>query len=163
MRFFVENCNRFGACMNAVAGGTVFFMMTLTVADVVLRIFGKPIVGSYELVTICGAVVIAFALPKTSLDRGNISVDLLMDRCSKVVRTRMFVVTRIFCIVLFVFLTWFLTMKGYGLYKNSTLYSILQVPRYYLIYVLAFCCLGETVVLAADIVRGWDTGKGEER
>ena len=47
-------------------------MMFLTVADVVLRSFRQPIVGTYELVGFLGALAIGFSLPQTSLDRGQV-------------------------------------------------------------------------------------------
>ena len=44
--------------------------MSLTIADVVLRVFHKPIVGTYELVALSGAVVIGFSMPHTVLAQG---------------------------------------------------------------------------------------------
>ncbi len=49
--------------------------MLLTVADVVLRLLGRPIVGTYELVALGGAVAIGLSLPLTSWVRGHIYVD----------------------------------------------------------------------------------------
>ena len=55
-------------------------MMLLTCADVVLRLFGSPIPGTYEMVGFLGAVIIAFALAYTSLEKGHIAVEILVDR-----------------------------------------------------------------------------------
>ena len=69
--------------MYACAGVMLSFMMVLTVADVVLRYLGRPIPGTYELVGLSGAVVIGFAIPYTSLVRGHIFVEFLIDRFEK--------------------------------------------------------------------------------
>jgi C4-dicarboxylate transporter, DctQ subunit len=142
--------------MNSVASIVVYFMMFLTVTDVVLRFFGKPILGSYELVSLFGAVVFGFAIPKTSLDRGNVYVDIITEKCSDAVRRILFILTRIPSMALFAGLTWFLFRKGSSLYRVHETTSILQIPRYMLVYILAFCCLMQFFVLIADIFKAAD-------
>jgi len=55
--------------MYVCAGVVLTFMMLLTVADVILRYLGRPIAGSYELVSLCGAVVVGFAIPYTDIGK----------------------------------------------------------------------------------------------
>ncbi len=50
------------------------------VADVILREFKMPIVGTYEIVSLLGAIVIGFAIPQTSLERGHVLMDFLTER-----------------------------------------------------------------------------------
>lgn len=160
MRLFVRAFNNVGTWMNSVAGGILYFMMFLTVTDVTLRYFGKPILGSYELMSLVGAVVFGFAIPKTSLERGNVYVDILFEKSSEAVQRVLFVLTRIPGIALFVGLAWFLFRKGFSLYKVHETTSILQIPRYLLVYVLAFCCIIQCFVLIVDIIKTVDQ-KGE--
>jgi len=54
--------------------------MLLTCADVVMRLFGSPIPGTYELVGYFGSVIISFGIARTSIERGHIAVNLLVDR-----------------------------------------------------------------------------------
>jgi TRAP-type C4-dicarboxylate transport system permease small subunit len=152
MKSFVKGCQRLGTWMNSIAGVVIFLMMGLTVADVVLRFFGKPITGSYELMAVAGAIVIGMALPKTSLDRGHIVVDMLVERGSARAQKTMFIVTRIPGIALFAALTYYLVYKGYALYQSNEISYILGIPHYPLAYLLAFCCIIECVALVADIV-----------
>jgi TRAP-type C4-dicarboxylate transport system permease small subunit len=162
MKSFVNTFTAVGTWMNAVAGTIVYFMMFLTVADVVLRFFGKPILGSYELMSLLGATVFGFAIPKTSLERGNVCVDILTEKSSEAVQRVLFIVTRIPSIALFGVLTCFLFRKGFSLYKVHETTSILQIPRYLLVCILAFCCLIQFFVLIVDISKTVD-GKGEGR
>ena len=148
--------------MNLASGAILFLMMMLTVTDVVGRYFGKPIVGSYELVSIIGATVIGLAIPKTSLDRGHVCIDLLTGRASEAVRNVLFVLTRIPGIALFAVLTWFLFLKGYALFKGGQVSPILQMPYYDLVWLLACCCLAECLVLLADIF-GASNDQGEHK
>jgi TRAP-type C4-dicarboxylate transport system permease small subunit len=49
--------------MGIIAGITLMFVMFLTVLDVILRYFGRPIIGVYDLVALGGAIVIGFSMP----------------------------------------------------------------------------------------------------
>jgi TRAP-type C4-dicarboxylate transport system permease small subunit len=60
-----------------IAGAALAAMMFLTVADVVLRYFKMPIVGTYEIVSMLGAIVIGFAVPQTTLERGHVLMDFI--------------------------------------------------------------------------------------
>ena len=63
-----------------IGGVALTFMMCLTVADVVLRIFNRPILGAYEMVGLSLAIVIGFSMPKVSLDRGQVYMEILLER-----------------------------------------------------------------------------------
>ena len=65
-----------------IAGTALTGIMFLTVADVFLRLFKRPILGTYEIVSLLGAVVIGFAIPQTSIDRGQVLMDFLTGRLS---------------------------------------------------------------------------------
>ena len=52
--------------MEVVAGVFLVFMMLLTTFDVILRAFGRPIIGTYEMVALSGGIVIGFSVPITS-------------------------------------------------------------------------------------------------
>ena len=69
--------------MSLVSEVTLTFMMLLTVSDVILRSFKRPIIGTYELVAFSGAVAIGFSVPITSWMRGHVSVDLFTSKLSQ--------------------------------------------------------------------------------
>ena len=49
-----------------IAGITLAFMLLFTLLDVIMRAFGRPIVGDYEVISFLGAVVFGFSIPYTS-------------------------------------------------------------------------------------------------
>ncbi|MCX5803419.1 MAG: TRAP transporter small permease, partial [Proteobacteria bacterium] len=53
--------------LNIVGGTALTLMMFLTVADVLMRAGGHPILGTYEMVALSLAIVIGFSIPKVSL------------------------------------------------------------------------------------------------
>jgi TRAP-type transport system small permease protein len=150
-----------GTWMYIVAGAIVMLMMMLTVTDVVGRyFFGMPIKGSYELISFLGATVFGLIIAKTSLDRGHVSVDILIEGRSEAVKNVLFVLTRIPGIALFAGLTWFLVLKGFAFYKGNQVSSILEIPFFYLVWVLACCCLMECLVLVGHVLETFED-KGE--
>ena len=58
--------------LNVIGGSALTFMMCLTVADVLMRTGGHPILGTYEIVGLALALVIGFGIPKVSMDRGHV-------------------------------------------------------------------------------------------
>jgi len=69
-----------GRAFNILACIAVIAMMLLSTADVVMRLFGKPIPGTYELVGFLGAIVVSFALVFTSMEKGHIAVEILVEK-----------------------------------------------------------------------------------
>jgi TRAP-type C4-dicarboxylate transport system permease small subunit len=138
--------------MNVVGGTVLALMMLLTVSDVVLRVFGKPILGTYELISLAGAVVVGFAIPKTSHDDAHVFVDILIVGLSAKVRRVFQVMTKFLGIVLFVLLGINIALKGSELYSAGEVSLTLHMPLYPVAYALGFCCLIECLVLLSQIV-----------
>lgn len=71
---------RLASAFNSVAAVAVVGMMVLTCLDVLLRLLRTPIPGTYEIVCMLGAVFVSFSLARTTVDRGHIAVDFLVQR-----------------------------------------------------------------------------------
>ncbi len=138
---------KFSGWMNGLAGIVLFLMMMLTVVDVALRIFWKPITGTYELVAMAGAVVIGFAIPQTSWDNAHIFVDFLLENRSRAVKIAFGCFNRLMGIILFVLLGSYLLMKANHLFRSGDVSLTLQIPYYPVAYGLAFCAFVQALVL----------------
>src|SRR5208283_3061882 len=88
--------------MYVVAGIALTACVFLTVCDVLLRLVKHPIVGTYELVGLLGAVVVGLSLPQTSRVNGHVVMHFLTDRVGENVKNRLLVVTRILAIGMFI-------------------------------------------------------------
>jgi TRAP-type C4-dicarboxylate transport system permease small subunit len=139
--------------MNAIAGSALVFLMFLTISDVILRFFKRPIVGTYELVAFSGAVVIGFSLPLTSWLRAHIFVDFLVLKFSKKVQNIFHVATRCLAMLLFIVAGWNLVIYGLDLKKSGEVSSTLQMPFYPIAFGVALSCFILCLVLLCDIVK----------
>jgi TRAP-type C4-dicarboxylate transport system permease small subunit len=141
--------------LNIIAGVSVTVMMLMTVADVLLRAGGHPIIGTYEIVALLLALVIGFGIPQVSLDRGHVSMEFLLDKLSKRGRKVMFTLTRVLCLILFALIGVNLFSVAAGFHASGEVSPTIQLPFYPVAYGVGVCCLLECCVFLLDIVRIW--------
>jgi TRAP-type C4-dicarboxylate transport system permease small subunit len=144
--------------LNWIAGAAVTFMMLLTVADILLRAGGRPIIGTFEVVSLLLAIVIAFGIPQVSLDRGHVNMDFLLDRLSEKGRKIMNTLTRLGCLILFAFIGGNLFNVAARFKASGEVSATVQLPFYPIAYGVAVCCLLECCVFAYEIAQIWREG-----
>jgi len=153
MGAFLGIIQRLSKWMQGISGFALVFIMMLTVADVVLRSFGHPIVGTFEIVGLGGAVVIGFAIPISSWMRGHIYVDFLIQKFPKAGRNTFDIATRLATIILFSLIAWNLFLYAESLFKSGEVTLTRQLPFYPIAYGMAACCIIQCLVLICDIVK----------
>jgi len=141
--------------LNVIAGAAVTLMMFLTVADVLLRAGGHPIIGTFEIVSLLLALVIGFGIPQVSLDRGHVYMDFLLEKLSKRGKNVMNTSTRILCLILFASIGYKLFSVGARFRTSGEVSPTIMIPFYPVAYGVAVCCLLECCVFIFDIVRIW--------
>jgi len=141
--------------LNFIAGGAVTFMMLLTVADVLLRAGGHPIIGTFEIVALLLALVIGFGIPQVSLDRGHVYMDFVLEKFSKRGRKVINTFTRVLCLFLFVFIGYNLFNVGARFHASGEVSATIKIPFYPVAYGVAVCCFLECCVFIFEIVRIW--------
>ena len=106
MQGFLRATKGFSNTLNVMGGFLLTLMMLLTVVDVILRYIGRPLTGTFELMSFAGALVTGFALAQTSLDDAHVNVDMLLQAVSDRKRKIIIVFNRLLGIGIFVLLTW---------------------------------------------------------
>jgi TRAP-type C4-dicarboxylate transport system permease small subunit len=149
----LNGVGRLSRAINVVAGVAITFIMLLTVLDVILRFFRRPIVGTYELVAFSGAMVVGFAIPLTSWMRGHIYVDFFTGKLPARARAVFNLATRGLGIGLFVLIGWNLIKVGQDLQQSGEVSLTLQLPFYPVAYGVAVACFVQCLVLLTDVVK----------
>lgn len=116
--------------LNILSGVCILAMMTLTCADVLLRLFRYPIPGTYEMVGFFGALAASFALAKTSLERGHIAVGFLIDRLPDGVQAQVDRINTLILSILFGMIAWYSVIEAQASRRNQEVSMTLQVPIY---------------------------------
>jgi len=138
---------------NWVAAAAVVFIMLLTTADVVLRFFRCPIPGTYEIVGFIGSAVIAFSLPYTSIQKGHIAVEFVVQRFPWRARVIINIINVSIAIVLFALIAWQSVKYAQGLRITGEVSSTLQMSTYPFVYGVALGCFLLCVVLLVELFR----------
>ncbi len=153
MNGFLKTVAEISRLLNVIAGTSLIFLMLLTIIDVLLRGFSKPLPGTYELVAFSGAVVIGFSLPQTALSRAHIYVDFLIAKFSQRVRNAYNITTRCVVFVLFFLIGWNLFKFGWDLQRSGEVSLTLQMPFYPVAYGVGICCFVQCLVMVGDIMK----------
>jgi TRAP-type C4-dicarboxylate transport system permease small subunit len=153
MKGFLRSVERIGKFLNVIAGISLTFLMLLTITDVILRLFKKPVVGTYEMVGFAGAVVIGFSMPLTSYVRQHIYVDFLILKFSQKLRNIFNIATRVLVMALFLLAGWNMFKYAWDLQKSGEVSLTLQMPFYPVAYGVGVCCLVLCLVFVCDIIK----------
>lgn len=141
--------------LNYIGGAALTFMMLLTVTDVTLRAFGRPIIGTYEVVALSLALVIGFTIPKVSFDRGHVFMEVVLERLPGKGKHLLNTFTRILCILLFLMIGYNLFSAGNEFHRSGEVSPTLQIPFYPLAYGVGVCCYIQCLVFVNDIMNIW--------
>lgn len=150
---FLQLVFRLSRWANHVAGASLTAVMLITVADVLLRSLGRPIVGIYEFVAFAGAVVIGFSIPFTSWVRGHIYVDFFVAKFPRACRKTVHLLTRLLGIGLFGLIGWNLLKYAQDLHRSGEVSPTLHLPFYPVVYGIGLACMLEGLVLLCDMVK----------
>ena len=137
---------------NWVSAASAIAMMLLTCADVILRIFRRPIPGTYEIVGLLGAVFVSFALAQTSIERGHIAVEFIVQRLPRKAQNVVECINALICGVLFSLITWQSIAYADDLKTFGEVSMTLQMPIYPFVYGIAIGCGMLSLVLLMRFV-----------
>jgi TRAP-type C4-dicarboxylate transport system permease small subunit len=139
--------------MQVISGAALTFIVLLTTIDVILRAFGHPITGTYEIVAMCGGIVIGFVAPITAWLRGHIYVDFVVKKFSVPVQNVVNVITRCVGIGVFLMVGLNVVKIGNNFRRADEISSSLQLPLYPIAYAVAFSFFVLATVLVCDILK----------
>jgi TRAP-type C4-dicarboxylate transport system permease small subunit len=153
MQGYLKGVEKLSRLMNVIAGTALTFIMLLTVSDVVFRYFGMPIVGTFEIVGLGGAVAVGFGIPVTSFFRGHIFVDSLVQKLPQKSKNLVNFITRLTGFALFLWIGYNLFIYSYDLFKSGEVSLTRQIPFYPIGYGIGVCCFVQCLVLIGDMMK----------
>jgi len=136
-----------------MAGGGIVLMMLTTCVDVVLRALGHPLSGSYDVVRLLSVVTIACALPYTTAVKGHVAVEYFFHKLTRHGRILVDSMVRLLIIALFSVLVTENIKYGMRLFKSGEVTATLQVPIFWVPYVVAFSCAVVVLVVLHNLLH----------
>ena len=127
-------------------------MMILACADVLLRYFGHPITGAFDVTRVLGALVYSLPVACACIEGYQVAVDSVFARAPSSVRI---IVDSIVCLasmVTTVMVAWCCIDLGHDLYAQERVTDTIPIPLWPLLVVVAFgFFLYSLVVLAKHL------------
>lgn len=150
-RRYEQGLRRLVMALAACAGLGVMTMMAVTTADIVLRALGRPLVGAFDIVRMAGGVTVACGLPYTTAVKGHVAVEFLFRRLGRRQRVMVDALARLAVMVLLAVLARRLAAFGFSLYASGQVTGTLQIPVFWLAYVLAASCAVTVLVVLHNL------------
>lgn len=151
----------FSGYMSVIAGATLVFVMLLTVLDVILRYFGYPITGVYDLVALGGAIVIGFSIPYAADRRVHVFMEMLQQAQNKALKRALAVVTRLIALCISLLIGWNLFRLGTGFHSTGEASLTIQIAYYPIAIGLAVCFFLQTLVYLMQMLEVIAGGNNE--
>jgi TRAP-type C4-dicarboxylate transport system permease small subunit len=153
---FEKAVTGFSSWFNMVASASLVVMMLLTCADVFMRyVFNSPITGTYDLVSLMGAVLASFAMPYTMLKKGHVAVEILIQSLSRGKQLIIETFTHLLGISLFLVLVWQAILLSRDMKAAGEVTPTLLVPFYPIVYCMAVCFFGLCLAILVNLLHIW--------
>lgn len=122
--------------MNWIGVCVIVAMMILTCADVVLRYFGYPIRGAYDITLILGSALFSLPIAYSYVKGYQVAGNSIFRRTPRIVRT---VIGSIVCLLgmaITAMIAWRAAYLGYDLYVRGRVTDTIPIPMWPFIYIM---------------------------
>ena len=156
MLFFEKTVKFLSTFFNLFAAASLMAIILLTCIDVSMRyFFNRPIAGTYDLVSLMGAVIAAFAMPYTMLMKGHVAVDLLVRTLSSKKQLVIETVTHVVGILLFLIMVWQCFALASDMKAAGEVTPTLLLPFYPVVYCMSVCFFVLSLALLVNLLKIW--------
>ena len=154
--FFEKTIRFLSMFLNLFASVSLTAIILLTCLDVSMRyFFNRPIAGIYDLVSLMGAVIAAFAMPYTMLMKGHVAVDLLVRKLSRKKQLAVETVTHVAGMSLSLILVWQCFVLASDMKSAGEVTPTLLLPFYPIVYAMAVCFFVLCLAILVNLFNIW--------
>lgn len=136
-----------------VAGLLLSTMILMTCANILFRLVWLPIKGTYELMGYFGAVVMAFALGYTQMQRGHIAVDIVVLGFPKLAQRVLNGINSFLCMAFFAIASWQIARYATTLWRTGEVTETLRIIYYPFTYAVALGCATLSLVFLTGFLK----------
>ena len=161
MKRFQKLVSELSRFLGVIAGTTLIFVMLLTVLDVILRYFGYPIIGVYDLVALGGAIVIGFTMPLAAEKRIHVFMEMALQAHSRTGKQILNLITRLIVFGISFLVAWNLVLLGMGFRQTGEVSLTIKIVYYPIAIGLGICFFIQMLVLVVQILQVFSGGGNE--
>ena len=141
--------------MAVIAGTTLVFVMLLTVLDVILRYFGYPIIGVYDLVALGGGIIIGFSMPLAAERKVHVFMEMALQANSRTAQRVLSLVTRLIVFGISFLVAWNLIRMGLGFRETGEVSLTIKIVYYPIAIGLGVCFFIQMLVILVEILESF--------
>lgn len=139
--------------LNWVAASAIVAVMVIVCVNVFGRgLFGTPLKGTVDIVSLLGAFVISGAIAYTQVLKGHIRITLFIEMLPHPIRTILACFIDFIGMVLFGIISWQTTLFAKGTHEIGELSEVLKIPITPFAVMVSVGCMALTLVLLADLI-----------
>ena len=153
LRWYERGLRTVVLALALVSGLGLLVMMSVTCVDVILREFKRPLVGTYDIVKVACAITMACALPYTTAVKGHVAVEYVFHKLSFRGRVVVDTIVRLGSMALFGVLSYQSVLYGQALRRTGQVTATLQLPVFWVPYVIAFSCMVVILVILLNLLH----------
>jgi len=153
MDIFDKLCNALAKIMYYLAGLAILILMLLSNADILSRLFYKPIPGTFEFIGYLGLIGVSLAMAETSIRKGHVQVSFLVDLLPKRVQGVIESITGLIGFFLFAAITSRSFLLALDFKAGGYVTPTTKIPFYHFVFGMAFGAALVCLVILLDVIR----------
>jgi TRAP-type C4-dicarboxylate transport system permease small subunit len=139
--------------LNWVAASAIVAVMVIVCLNVLGRgIFGAPMKGTVDMVSLLGAFVIAGAIGYTQVLKGHIRITLFIELLPRPIRIILACLIDFVGMVLFGIISWQTILFAKGTHEIGELSEVMKIPIAPFVIMVSVGCIALTLVLLTDLI-----------
>jgi TRAP-type C4-dicarboxylate transport system permease small subunit len=147
--------------MAVIAGITLVTVMLMTVLDVILRYFGRPITGIYDLVALGGGIIIGCSMPLAAERRVHVFMEMGLQAYGRTGRQILSLFTRLIIFGISLLVAWNLIRLGIGFRETGEVSLTIKIVYYPIAIGLGICFFIQMLVILVQVVQVFSGGSHE--
>ncbi|MBN1832422.1 MAG: TRAP transporter small permease [Deltaproteobacteria bacterium] len=145
--------------LNWLADSAIVAIMVIVCLNVLGRdLFGVPLDGTVDMVSLLGAFVIAGAIAHTQVLKGHIRITLFIELLPRPIRTILACLIDFVGMVLFGIISWQTILFAIGTHEIGELSEVLKIPITPFAVMVSVGCMALTLVLLTDLISLFSKG-----
>jgi len=135
--------------------GTVCLMgmMLIVMTNIVTRVFGKAILGTYEAVELLIVVMVIFSIGYSAIQKDHVVVSVIISQLSKSVQRILYIFTTFLSLGIWGLIAWYSYKFARDMQLVNERTAIMEWPVYHFRYIFAFGTIILCLVLFLDIFK----------
>jgi TRAP-type C4-dicarboxylate transport system permease small subunit len=159
MKRFMASVVNADKLLYIIAGIILACMVIVTLFDVVLRNFGRPITGSVEIIQYGGFLVFSLSVPYATYLKAQVIVDTLTEKFNDRNQKFLSCITRLIGIALFLFIAYNSFKYGLDVSKTGECTAYFRIPLYPFAFAISLTFIFQSFTIFCDFIKKI---KGEE-